>query len=56
MQEMREKLALTALFMALLIVLVWIGTVVTAQRQSRHPARFSDALWTMTHIAREDDR
>ena len=56
MQEMREKLALTALFMALLIVLVWIGTAVTAQRQGRHPARFSDALWTMTHIAREDDR
>ena len=56
MQETREKLALTAVLMALLIVLVWIGIVVTARRQGRHPARFSDALWTMTHIAREDDR
>jgi len=54
MQETREKLALTALLMALLIVLVWLGVAVTARRQSRHPARFSDALWTMKHIARED--
>ena len=56
MQEMCERLALTALLMALLIVLVWIGILTTARRQSRHPAQFSDALWTMTHIAREDDR
>jgi len=56
MQEMREKLALTALLMALLIVLVWLGAAVAARRQSRHPARFSDALWTMTHVAQEDGR
>ena len=54
MQEMRERLALTALLLALLIVLVWIGTVVAMRRQSQQPARFSDALWTMTHLAREE--
>lgn len=54
MQETREKVALTALLMALLVVLVWIGIVVTSRRQSEEPARFSDALWTMTRTAREE--
>ncbi|MCL2812229.1 MAG: hypothetical protein FWD25_10145 [Clostridia bacterium] len=54
MQETREKLALTAVLLALLIVLVWIGMVVTERRQSRHPVRFADAQWTMKHVARED--
>lgn len=56
MQETREKLAFTAMLMALLIVLVWIGILVTEREQSRHPARFADAQWTMTHTAREDDQ
>jgi len=54
MQEAREKLALTAVLMALLIVLVWIGIVVTERKQSQNPARFADAQWTMMHIGRED--
>jgi len=56
MQETREKLALTAVLLALLTVMVWIGILVTERRQSRHPARFADAQWTMKYIAREDDR
>jgi hypothetical protein len=48
MEEMREKVALTALLMALLAVLVWIGLMVSSRSGAEAPGRFPDALWTMT--------
>ncbi len=55
MQEIREKVALTVLLAALLVVLVWIGILVSARQRGGESVRFSDALWTMKHIAREED-
>ncbi len=54
MQETREKVVLTALLLALLVVLAWIGMTVTARSQAGKPIRYADAQWTMTHTQRED--
>ncbi len=56
MGEVREKVALTALLMAILAVLLWIGFEVSTRQRSSTPTRFADALWTMTHTLEEDGR